>query len=134
MLLYLWVILMGVIEKNSLVLAYLGDSIYEQYVREYLINLGINKVNDLQEESKKYVSAKNQAHFLKTMLDKDMFNEEELDVIKRGRNAKTSSHPKNIDIITYKHATALESLIGYLYLSNKNFRIDEIMKYIWSIK
>lgn len=125
---------MGVIEKNSLVLAYLGDSIYEQYVREYLINLGINKVNDLQEESKKYVSAKNQAHFLKTMLDKDMFNEEELDVIKRGRNAKTSSHPKNIDIITYKHATALESLIGYLYLSNKNFRIDEIMKYIWSIK
>lgn len=125
---------MNVIEKNSLVLAYLGDSIYEIYVREYLINSNINKVKELQEESKKYVSAKSQAYFLKNMLDNDFFKEEELDIIKRGRNAKVSSHPKNIDIVTYKHATALETLIGYLYLNNNKNRIDEIMKYIWGIK
>lgn len=125
---------MNIIEKNSLVLAYLGDSIYEIYVREHLINSKINKVKDLQEESKKYVSAKSQAQFLKNMLDDNFFIEEELDIIKRGRNAKTSSHPKNIDIVTYKHATALETLIGYLYLNNNKKRIDEIMKYIWGIK
>ncbi len=125
---------MNVIEKNSLVLAYLGDSIYEIYVREYLINSNINKVKELQEESKKYVSAKSQAYFLKNLLDNDFFKEEELDIIKRGRNAKVSSHPKNIDIVTYKHATALETLIGYLYLNNNKNRIDEIMKYIWGIK
>lgn len=125
---------MSIIETNSLVLAYLGDSIYEIYVRKYLINLGINKVNDLQEKSKQYASAKNQALFLKLMLDNNFFSEEEINIIKRGRNAKSVSKPKGVDIITYKHATALESLIGYLYLNNKISRIEEIMNYIWSIK
>lgn len=125
---------MSIIETNSLVLAYLGDAIYEIYVRKHLISLGINKVNDLQEESKKYVSAKSQALFLKSMLEKEIFSEEEISVIKRGRNSKVSSHPKNIDIVTYKHATALEALIGYLYLNKNNLRIEEIMNHIWSIK
>ena len=125
---------MSIIETNSLVLAYLGDAIYELHVRKYLIDLKINKVNDLQNESKKYVSAKNQAYFLKIMIDNNFFNENEIEIIKRGRNAKTNSHPKYIDIVTYKHATALESLIGYLYLNNDLNRIDEIMNNIWSIK
>lgn len=125
---------MSIFEVSPLVLAYLGDAIYEIYVRKHLINLGINKVNALQEESKKYVSAKNQALFLKTMLEENFLTNEEIDITKRGRNSKVSSHPKNIDILTYKHATALETLIGYLYLTNNNLRIEEIMNYIWSIK
>lgn len=121
---------MNPIEVNVLVLAYLGDTIYENYVRYYLINKGIGNVNDLQTNSILYVSAKNQAKFLESMIENNFFNEEELSVIKRARNYKSNSHPKNTDIITYKHATALEAIIGYLDLCDNKSRIDEIMKYI----
>lgn len=118
---------MSVNEINVLVLAYLGDTIYEDYIRKYLINKGIAKVNDLQKEASHYVSAKGQAAFLKAMLEKDFFSEEELSIIRRARNNKSNSHPKNCDIVTYKHATALEAIIGYLELNNNRNRIDEIM-------
>jgi len=95
-----------------------------------LINSGIGNVNDLQTASINYVSAKAQAKFLTEFVEKDFFNEEEICVIKRARNYKSSSHPKNCDIITYKHATGLEALIGYLELSGRRDRIDEIMKNI----
>ena len=121
---------MNPVEVNALVLAYLGDTIYENYVRHYLINKGIGNVNDLQTESINYVSAKNQAKFLEDMINNNFFSDEELSVIKRARNYKSNSHPKNTDIITYKHATALEAIIGYLDLKNNKCRIDEIMKYI----
>lgn len=117
-------------EVNVLVLAYLGDTIYENYVRRYLIDKGIGNVNDLQSESIKYVSAKNQANYIKEMIDKKFFSEEELDIIKRARNYKTTSHPKNCDIVTYKYATGLEALIGYLELENNKERINSIMNYI----
>lgn len=115
---------------NVLVLAYLGDTIYEDYIREYLISLGINNVNDLQKESVKYVSAKGQAEFLKKLIEIDFFTEEELNIIKRARNHKTVSHPKSCDIITYKHATAFEALIGYLKIKKNIDRIDEIINKI----
>ena len=117
-------------EINVLVLAYLGDAIYEVYIRKELINRKISNVNDLQNESIKHVSAKSQASYLKELMDNDFFNEEELDIIKKGRNYKSSKHPKNTDVVTYKYATGLETLIGYLYLENKVNRIDEIMNYI----
>lgn len=121
---------MNVLEVNVLVLAYLGDTIYEDHVRRYLIKKKIGNVNDLQKESINYVSAVNQAKFLKQMIDEEFFTEEELNVIKRARNYKNNSHPKNCDIVTYKHATALEALIGYLDLTEHKKRIDEIMKQI----
>ena len=124
------VINMNLLEINVLVLAYLGDTVYENYVRKYLINKGIGNVNDLQKEAVSFVSAKNQAAFLTEMIDNNMFFEEELDVIKRARNYKTTSHPKNCDIITYKYATGLEALIGYLELKKDKERIDEIMNFI----
>ncbi|MBR2247760.1 MAG: ribonuclease III [Bacilli bacterium] len=117
-------------EINVLVLAYLGDTIYENYVRRYLIDKGIANVNDLQSESIKYVSAKNQANYIKEMIDNDFFSSEELDIIKRARNYKTTSHPKNCDIVTYKYATGLEALIGYLELEDNKERINSIMNYI----
>lgn len=116
--------------KNMLVLAYLGDSIYETYIRKYLIDKGISKVKELQSESIKYVSAKGQANYLKEMIDNNFFSEEELNIITRARNHKSNHKPKNCDIITYKNATGFEALIGYLYLEEKIDRIEEIINYI----
>ena len=121
---------MDVLQINVLVLAYLGDTIYENYVRRFLINCGIANVNDLQKEAVKYVSAINQAKFLQKLIDNNYLNSNEIDIVKRARNYKTTSHPKNCDIVTYKHATGLEALIGFLDLCNKNERIDEIMNFI----
>lgn len=121
---------MNVLEVNSLALAYLGDSIYESYIREYLIKKGISHVNDLQVESLNYVSAKSQARILKDLMDKNVFTEEELIIIKRARNTKSKSHPKSCDIITYQHATSLEALFGYLKLRKNEERIEEIISKI----
>ena len=112
---------------NVLVLAYLGDNVYEYYVRRFLIEKKIPNVNELQKNAVNFVSAKNQAKFLEELMNNDFFNEEEISIIKRARNHKGVSHPKNCDIVTYKHATALEALLGYLKLENKEERIKEIM-------
>ncbi len=121
---------MNLLEINVLVLAYLGDTVYENYVRKHLILKGIGNVNDLQKEAISYVSANSQANFLKKMMDHDFLSEKELDVVMRARNYKTTSHPKSCDIITYKYATGLEALIGYLELDHNRERIDEIMNFI----
>ena len=111
--------------KNILVLAYLGDSVFELYVRNYLIEK-FAKVNTLQKEAIKIVSAKGQASLIKNLIDNNILTQSELDVFNRGRNAKCSHHPKNTDILTYKHATGFEALIGYLYLEDKK-RLESIM-------
>ena len=113
---------------NNLVMAYLGDAVYELYVRGYLIKNGIAKVKDLQNKSTEYVSAKNQAHILEELLNKNVLTESEIDVVMRARNAHSHTS-KSTDVITYKKSTGLEALIGYLYLNDKN-RLDEIMKEI----
>lgn len=115
---------------NVIVLAYLGDSVYEVYIRDKLIKQGIQKVDELQKEAVRYVSAKGQARILTSLIDNGVLIDEELDVVKRGRNYKRSSHPKNTDIITYKLSTGFEALIGYLYLSGKMDRLEEIFGYI----
>ena len=116
---------------NVLVFAYLGDTIYEDYIRKYLIiNKKIPNVNDLQKESINYVSAMSQANYLNKLIENNFFTEEELSVIRRARNYKSKSHPKSCDIVTYKHATALEAIIGYLELSNQHGRINELMEQI----
>lgn len=125
---------MNINEVNILALAYLGDSVYELYIRNFLINKGIYKVNNLQKESLNYVTAKAQSKFIENLLDNNLLNEDELDIVKRGRNAKVYSHPKNTDILTYKHATSLECLFGYLYLLKKYDRIDELLKIILEVK
>ena len=117
-------------DKNVLVLAYLGDSIYETYIREFLISTGISKINQLQSESIKYVSARGQALFLKELLENNMLYDDEIDIVMRARNHKNNHKPKNCDVITYRYATALEALIGYLYFENRNSRIKEIINYI----
>ena len=116
---------------NSLVLAYLGDSVYELYVRKYLVSINIGKVNDLQKEAVKYVSAKGQALILDKLLNSNILSDDELSVVKRGRNNKRSAHPKNTDIITYKLSTGFEALIGYLYFRHQ-FLFHYLLLYFYS--
>ena len=115
---------------NIITLAYLGDAIYEVYIRKYLIDKGIVKVEELQREAVKYVSAKGQAKIVTYLIDNNVLNDIEIDIYKRGRNYKRGSHPKNTDVITYKKSSGFEAIIGYLYLSNNVDRIKEILKYI----
>ncbi len=113
-----------------LILAYLGDAVFELYVREYLINNQIKKVNELQKESLKYVSAKSQRNILEKLIEEDQLTEKEQDIVKKGRNTKMHKS-KNNDIITYHKATGFECLIGYLYQNDKK-RLKEIMeKILW---
>ena len=115
---------------NNLVMAYLGDAVYELFIREYLINKGICKVKDLQEESIKYVSAVSQRRILEELINNNVLTEKEIEIVNKGRNA--SSHPsKTTDIVTYKKATGLECLIGNLYNDNKE-RCYEILNRIVS--
>ena len=121
---------MNIESMNVITLAYLGDSVYEVYIREYLISKGIVYVEDLQKEAIKYVSAKSQAKILDYLVNNNYLSEEEVNIVKRGRNYKRDSHPKNTDIITYKKSTGFECLVGYLYLSKNINRLDEIMNII----
>ena len=122
---------MNVDEINVITLAYLGDSVYELYVRDYLVHKGIAKVIELQKEAVKYVSAKGQVRILNYLIENNFLDTIEMDIIKRGRNYKRESHPKNTDVITYKNSTGFETLIGYLYFSKKIDRLDEIMDKIF---
>lgn len=113
---------------NNLVMAYLGDAVYELYIRKYLISLNISKVKDLQEKSINYVSAVSQRRILESLIDKGFLTNEEIEIVNRGRNASSHSS-KTTDIITYKKATGFECLIGNLYISNKE-RCNQILDYI----
>lgn len=113
---------------NNLVIAYLGDAVYELYIREYLINKGIANVKDLQKSSLEFVSAKSQRRILENLIDENFLTEEEITIVNRGRNAK-SHKSKTSDIITYKKSTGFECLIGYLYLNNKE-RLNELLDLI----
>lgn len=121
---------MDVREINIISLAYLGDAIYEVYVREHFIKSGIALVEDLQKKSIKYVSAKGQDKILKFLIKNNYLSNEELEIVKRGRNYNRATHPRNTDIMTYKMATGFEALIGYLYLDNKRERIDDIIEFV----
>lgn len=114
---------------NIQVLALLGDAVYSLYIREELIKKGINDSNKLQKQIIEYVSAKGEVKALNHLLDNNLLTQEEQDIIKRGRNYKNNNHPKNTDIITYKLSTGFETLLGELYLNNKD-RLQEILNKI----
>lgn len=114
---------------NPLIWAYVGDAIYEAYVRTYIISSGKRTSHDLHKMSIKFVKASAQSDYLeKILMD---LSEEEQDIVRRGRNTKTYHVPKNADVIDYRRATAFEGLIGYLYLMKRYDRLDEIMKLVF---
>ena len=95
-----------------------------------MIKNGFVKVDELQKEVTKYVSAKGQASALDELLKRNLLQEEEIDIIKRARNNKRSIHPKHTSLAIYKKATGFEALIGYLYLTNNQNRLYVILNEI----
>lgn len=114
---------------NALALAYMGDAVYEQAVREHLLRSGRAKPNILHRQSTTFVSAKAQAIVLKKMTEEEFLTEAELAVMRRGRNAKSGSVPKNTNVQTYNFSTAFEAVLGWLYLKSEQDRVDEIIVY-----
>lgn len=114
-------------QLNGTTLAYMGDAVMEQFVREHLIRNGQVKPNKLHVSATKFVSAKAQAGMVVQLLEDNFFTEEEVAVIKRGRNANQGTVPKNTDVQTYRHATSFEAIIGYLYLLNEHERLKALM-------
>ena len=111
---------------SPLTWAYVGDSVYEQYVRTYLVNTTNLKPHKLHIEAIKYVKAKAQADILKRIYDE--LNEEEQEVVRRTRNTETHHKAKNADFEDYMYSTAFEGLIGYLYLTKQEERLQKILE------
>ena len=114
---------------SPLTWAYVGDCVYELYVRTKLINETNLKPHKLHIESIKFVKAKAQAEILEKLME--YLTEEEKDIVRRGRNTQNHHLPKNSNVTEYMYATAFEGLIGYLYLTKQNKRLDEIFKLIF---
>lgn len=114
-------------QLKALALAYMGDAVYEQAIREHLLRSGRVKPNVLHREATHYVSAKSQAAILKMMQELGFLTEEEEAVMRRGRNAKSGSVPKNTDVVTYNYSSGFEAVIGYLHLLGRTERVQEII-------
>lgn len=111
---------------SSLTLAYIGDGVYEIFIRTKLLENGDMKVNKLHKIAKNYVSAKAQCTIITEIMDD--LTEEEISIFKRGRNTKVNTKAKNADLHEYHTATGMEALIGYLYLSKNEKRLNEILE------
>lgn len=116
---------------SPLQLAYIGDAVYELLVRTYLLKKKL-PVKELHKSTIKYVKAKAQSDIVHIL--EDILSEEEQGVVKKGRNAKTNTMPKNADMIDYKYATGFEALIGYLYLLGQDSRIEELFAVVSNIE
>lgn len=108
-----------------LVLAYIGDAIYEVHIRAYLIEKLRGNVNKLHKHATKYVKASAQASAVHGI--KHMLSEKEWEIVKKGRNQKSNSIPKNSLLADYKYATGFEALIGYHHMHDNHERIKEIV-------
>lgn len=117
---------MEVVPYNGTTLAYIGDAVMSLKVREMLVLQGYQKPKILQQKSVAWVSAKAQAHFLIKLQEQHFFHEDEEHIILRGRNAKSDSIAKNASVSVYRMSTGLEALWGYLYLTNKMERLEEV--------
>lgn len=115
-------------QMKSLALAYMGDAIYEVYIREHLLKEGQVKPQQLHKQAIQFVSGKAQAQVVLYWLENGTLSEEEERVVARGRNAKSGSIPKNISVQTYRYSTAFEALLGYHYLLNNQDRLNELME------
>lgn len=115
-------------QMNPLVLAYIGDGVYELLIRQHLASTANHRPNQIHKLATRFVSAKAQAAVLERLLP--LLSEEERGMVLRGRNAKSGSTPKNTDVLVYRHSTALECLIGYLYCAGRQERIGELMEYV----
>lgn len=114
------------LRMNEIVLAYLGDCVYELYVRNLSVEEGPPRTRELSRISAKHSKAAYQAGALKQILPE--LTEEEAAVVRRAKNKKITSKPKNADPMDYKMATAFEALIGYLYLTGEQERMEAMIR------
>lgn len=112
-------------EVNTTALAYMGDAVYEQAVREHLIKKGSYHAKNMHRAAIDFVQAQAQAKIIKIMFDD--LTEKEQRLVKRARNRKYATKAKNADPVTYKWATAFEALVGYLYLAEDNERLECVL-------
>lgn len=110
---------------NPLKLAYLGDAIYEAYIRLYIVSMFTLSPNEMAKKAITYVKASAQSTLIKGI--KPLLSEDEWTIVKRGRNQKSATVPKNALLSDYKYATGFEALIGYLYLIGDKERVYEII-------
>lgn len=120
-------------QLNALALAYMGDAVLEQRIREHLLFAGRVKPNTLHKEATKYVSAKAQSAVVLRMLGENFLTEEEVAVFKRGRNAKSGTVPKNTDVQTYRNSSGFEAVLGSLFLAQNKQRANDIIDYFIEI-
>lgn len=116
-------------QLNALALAYMGDAVLEQKVREHLLTKGRTKPNQLHKEATNYVSAKAQSMIMYRLIEENFLTEAEIATFKRGRNAKSGSVPKNTDVQTYRNSSGFEAVLGSLYLTEQFERVYEIIDY-----
>lgn len=117
---------MEIKEYNGTSLAYMGDAVMSIYVREYLLSKGYQKSKTLQKMSEQWVSAKAQAVFLNQLEKENFFSDEEWSIVLRGRNTNPKTKAKNADVITYRKATGLEAIFGWLYLTRQEERLNQL--------
>ncbi|MBO5711730.1 MAG: ribonuclease III [Acholeplasmatales bacterium] len=115
---------------NGLTLAYIGDAVYETYIRRHMVEEGITKVKVLHKKVTEYTSGAAQARIVHNLINNAVLTEEEIGIFKRGRNSSVNSCRKNLSLQEYLDATGFEALIGYLHLSLKTERLDELMNLI----
>ncbi|MBQ8892888.1 MAG: ribonuclease III [Clostridia bacterium] len=111
-------------QYSPLALAYLGDGVYELFVRAYVLSQGNCQSQKLHAKAQKFVNCAAQEHFLEILQPE--LAEDELEVVRRGRNAKTHSKPRSADYGTYHAATGFEALWGYLHLAGENERLQQL--------
>ncbi len=113
-------------QYSPLVLAYIGDAVYELYIRQMLLMKGNMPVHKLHRQATTYVKAKAQSNIVLQIMSE--LTEEEIRIYKRGRNAKSGTTPKNANIGDYRRATGFEALIGYLYLKGEVQRLTNLLE------
>lgn len=111
---------------SPLALAFIGDGVHTMFVREFVVKGGISNLNCYHQKAKKFCNAKHQKEVLEKLLP--MLTQEESEIVRRARNAKSKHKAKNFNEEEYKKATAFEALIGFLYLTEQKERLEEILK------
>lgn len=118
---------MEIVMENPVTLAWMGDALYSVRVRKHILDKGVRKADLLQKQNAKFCNAAGQSTVLDQLVERGLLNEDEQEIVRRGRNAHVKSVAKNADLKTYLKATALEALFGYLYLYDHKDRMEELL-------